>query len=113
MREAFHALLTEAGICSGFPCLTICTGFPGLGGLLGNVIPWNIKGIGFVMTTMFVVIFLEQLMKEKQHITAVIGAISAVLCRILFGADNFLLPTMFLILLLLTLGRKKIERGLE
>lgn len=84
-----------------------------LGGLLGNVIPWNIKGIGFVMTTMFVVIFLEQLMKEKQHITAVIGAISAVLCRILFGADNFLLPTMFLILLLLTLGRKKIERGLE
>ena len=52
-------------------------------------------------------------MKEKQHITAVIGAISAVLCRILFGADNFLLPTMFLILLLLTLGRKKIERGLE
>lgn len=84
-----------------------------LGGLLGNVIPWNIKGIGFVMTTMFVVIFLEQLMEEKQHITAVIGAISAVLCRILFGADNFLLPTMFLILLLLTLGRKKIERRLE
>ena len=44
-----------------------------IGGILGSVIRFDIKGIEFVMTAMFVVIFLEQLLKEKKHYSAIIG----------------------------------------
>lgn len=82
-----------------------------LGGLLGSLFTFNTKGLDFVMTAMFVVIFLEQCMKEKKHYTAVIGIVSALLCRLCFGADSFLVPTMLCILLFLTLLRKPIEKA--
>ena len=36
-----------------------------MGGLLGNVIAFDTQGLGFVMTAMFVVIFLEQFLNER------------------------------------------------
>ena len=83
-----------------------------LGNLLGNLLSINTEGISFVMTAMFVVIFLEQWLKEKSHISAYIGLISSLICLILFGPDAFLVPTMLLILALLTIFQgplKKIE----
>ncbi len=82
-----------------------------IGGLLGSVLDFNTEGLDFVMTAMFVVIFLEQLLKEKNHSTAVIGLAASVLCLVLFGADSFLLPTMACILLLLTAFRKPLEKA--
>ena len=61
------------------------------------------------MTAMFVVILLNQLLKEEKHISALAGAVSAIACRLIFGADNFLLPTMACILILLTALRKTVE----
>jgi len=84
-----------------------------LGGLAGSLLPFNTKGLDFVMTAMFVVILLEQLLKEKKHYTALVGAVSAVACRLLFGADSFLIPTMVCILALLTFLRAPIEPTLE
>lgn len=82
-----------------------------LGGILGSLIAFDTEGLDFVMTAMFVVIFLEQWLKEKKHYTALIGIGAAVVCRLLFGADSFMVPTMVCILLLLTLGRKPIEKA--
>lgn len=82
-----------------------------LGGLLGSLIAFDTEGLDFVMTAMFVVIFLEQWLKEKKHYTALIGIGAAVVCRLLFGADSFMVPIMVCILLLLTLGRKPIEKA--
>ena len=82
-----------------------------LGGLLGSLIKFDTEGLDFVMTAMFVVIFLEQLMKEQKHYTAVIGTGAALLCRLCFDADSFMIPTMACILLLLTLFRKPIEEA--
>lgn len=82
-----------------------------LGGLLGSFITFNTKGLDFCMTAMFVVIFLEQWLKEKKHYTAVIGGVSAVGCLLIFGADAFLVPTMVSIFCLLTLFRKPIEKA--
>ncbi len=80
-----------------------------LGGLFGSLITFNTKGLDFVMTALFAVIFLDRLMTEKKHYTAAIGVLSALACRIIFGADSFMLPTMGLMLLLLTAFKKPLE----
>lgn len=41
-----------------------------IGGLVGSLITFDTTGLDFVMTAMFVVIFLEQWMKEKKHYIA-------------------------------------------
>lgn len=84
-----------------------------IGGLLGSLLTFNSDGLNFVMTAMFVVIFIEQLMKDRQHITALIGAVISALCLIIFGADSFLIPTMACILCALTLLRKPVEGSAE
>ncbi len=84
-----------------------------LGGLLGSLLPVNTEGLDFVLTAMFVVIFLENWLKAKKHTTHLLGGAASLLCLYVFGADSFLIPTMLLILLLLTLLRKPIERGSE
>lgn len=82
-----------------------------IGGLLGSVINFNTTGLSFVMTAMFVVILLEQLLKETKHYTAIIGVLCTLLCRIAFGIDHFMIPTMAAIILCLTIFRKKIEKA--
>ena len=81
-----------------------------LGALLGSLLKFDTNGISFVMTAMFVVIFLEQWFKEKDHTASVLGLAVAALCLILFGADAFMIPTMLLILIFLAILRKKLEK---
>ena len=81
-----------------------------LGGLIGSLLKFDTNGISFVMTAMFVVIFLEQWMKEKRHISAYIGLIASVVCLIIFGANSFLIPTMICILVALTVFKKPIQK---
>ena len=80
-----------------------------LGGILGGLLRFNTKGLDFVMTAMFVVIFMDQWLKEKHHFSAWIGLIASVACLLIFGADNFLIPTMICILVALTALRKPVE----
>ena len=77
-----------------------------LGGLLGALIPFNTEGLDFAMTAMFVVIFLDQWRKEKGHAASLIGLGASLVCLLIFGADNFLLPAMACILAFLTLLRR-------
>ena len=62
------------------------------------------------MTALFVVIFLEQWLKEKNHVNAITGLMISVLCLVLFGRDNFIIPSMLGILGVLTLLRKPLEK---
>ena len=80
-----------------------------LGGILGGLLRFNTEGLDFVMTAMFVVIFMDQWLKEKHHFSAWIGLIASVACLLIFGADNFLIPTMICILVALTALRKPVE----
>ncbi|MDD6214185.1 MAG: AzlC family ABC transporter permease [Firmicutes bacterium] len=82
-----------------------------IGGILGSFIKFNTKGLDFVMTAMFAVIFLEQLLKEKRHYTAIIGMTTSVLCLLVFGADSFMLPAMLCILFFLSVFQKPIEKA--
>lgn len=86
-----------------------------IGGIVGSLLSFDTEGLDFVMTAMFVVIFLEQWLKEKRHETALIGVAASAACLYLFGADSFMIPTMLCILCLLTVFRRPLERkgGLE
>ncbi len=73
-----------------------------LGGLFGALIQGNTEGLDFVMTALFVVIFLEQWMKEKTHYSSLLGLGISLLCLLLFGGGGFIIPSMLLILLALS-----------
>ena len=78
-----------------------------LGALLGYVIPFNTEGIDFALTALFVTVFVEQWLSTRDHIPALIGILSSVVCLLIFGADGFLIPAMGLITALLALYGKK------
>ncbi len=81
-----------------------------IGGLVGSLLTFDTEGIEFVMTAMFVVIFLEQWKKEKRHDSALLGLGASALCLLVFGADAFIIPSMACVLVLLTALRRPIER---
>ena len=81
-----------------------------LGGLIGGMLPFDTTGLGFVMTAMFVVIFLEQWLHESCHATAMLGILAAGGCLALFGAQSFMVPAMVIILLALLLARRPLEQ---
>lgn len=82
-----------------------------LGGLLGTVIQFNAKGLSFVMTSMFLVIFLEQWLKEGKHYTVLIGLVISLGALCLFGRDSFIIPAMAGMMLVLTIFRKPLEKA--
>ena len=82
-----------------------------LGGLFGSLINFNTEGLDFVLTAMFVVIFLEQWLKDKDHTSAIMGFIISALCLVTFGKDNFIIPSMIGILGFLTLIRSRKEEA--
>ena len=82
-----------------------------LGAAVGSVLPFSTEGVDFVMTAMFVVIFLNQWEKEPQHYSGLIGLAVPFACLLVFGAGSFLIPSMVCILALLLVLRKPIERS--
>lgn len=83
-----------------------------IGGVLGSAIPLNTKGIDFVMTALFIVVFLEQWKTKSNRIPATIGLGVSLVCRILFGTQWFILASMAALILIFTFARKPLqERG--
>lgn len=77
------------------------------GSLLGEVLPFSTEGIDFSLTALFLTVFVEQWLTAKNHLAAVTGVASSVICLFLFGRDNFLIPAMIVIVAALILLRKK------
>ncbi len=82
-----------------------------LGGLFGSLIRFSTEGLDFVMTAMFVVIFLDQWKKETRHTSSLLGLAVSLVCLLCFGADRFILPAMLAVLVLLTALRPTLEKG--
>ena len=74
------------------------------------MIHFNTEGLEFVMTAMFVVIFMEQWLKEKNHTASLLGLGLSLLCLVAFGPENFIIPAMAAILCVLTLLKKQLEK---
>lgn len=81
-----------------------------LGNILGSTLPISFEGVEFVLTALFVTMFVEQWLSSKNHLPALIGVGCTVLCLVICGKDIFLIPSMVLIALLLTVTRKTARR---
>lgn len=83
-----------------------------VGGLLGALMPFDFKGLEFVLTAMFAAIFADNWLREKSHASSVSGLVIAGFCLVLFGSDNFIVPSMALMMLFLLVMKKKMEVAL-
>ncbi len=77
-----------------------------IGAILGAVVPIDFTGVDFAMTALFLVIVTEQWLTNKNHLPALVGIGASVVCLVLFGADNFIIPAMIVITLALSLLRR-------
>lgn len=77
-----------------------------LGNVAGMLLPVDLKGVEFVLTALFVTMFVEQWLTHKDHRPALIGLGATALCLVIFAKDLFLIPSMLLIALLLMISRK-------
>ncbi|MDO5416706.1 MAG: AzlC family ABC transporter permease [Lachnospiraceae bacterium] len=83
------------------------------GSLIGSMISFRTAGIEFSMTALFVVVFMEQWRSTANHISALIGVGSSLICLLAFGPDRFLIPSMVLITVLLIGLRKVLGKEAE
>lgn len=77
-----------------------------IGGILGEHIIFNIKGIDFIMTALFVVIFLEQWENTKNHISSILGIVFSLVSLWIFGKEYFVIPAMISLILFLLMNKK-------
>lgn len=87
--------------------------FSVLGGLVGQLTTFDTTGIDFALTALFIVILLDQIKSTGMKMPALIGGVSSVLCIIILGRDNFLLPSLAVTVLVLLILRNKLEGGAE
>ena len=77
-----------------------------IGSVVGSVLNFNTVGIDFSMTALFLVVFVEQWKSTKDHASAITGVAASVVCLMIFGAGNFVIPAMISITVILLLMRK-------
>ena len=80
-----------------------------IGSVLGTVITFNTAGIDFSMTALFVTVFVEQWLTTKNHLPAIAGLLCSVGCLMIFGSDNFLIPAMIAITIVLSLCKNVMD----
>lgn len=78
------------------------------GAVLGQLIPFDLEGIDFCMTALFVIIFMDQWKKASSHIPALAGLTCGIVCLMIFGQSSFILPALLLVSgILFFAGRKE------
>lgn len=82
-----------------------------LGWLVGGLLPFSTKGIEFVLTALFLVIFLDQWIgaERRRHVSALIGVFASLACLIVFGSERFMIPSMVLMLVLFIVLRPYLD----
>ena len=81
-----------------------------IGAFLGSVLPFELKGVDYAMTALFIVIFVDQWKSQKNHIPALVGVFSTVVCLLIFGSESFIIPSMAVITIVFALFRKRLEK---
>lgn len=84
-----------------------------IGSLIGDIIPFNTKGIDFALTALFAVILAELVMASKKITASAVGILCGVICLFIFGADNFLLPSFISSSIILVIFKNYINSGKE
>ncbi|MBQ4386425.1 MAG: AzlC family ABC transporter permease [Prevotella sp.] len=79
------------------------------GSYCGEAVTQYLQGLDFVVTAMFIAIFMDDFVSRRRHLSAWIGFGASVICLWLFGASRFIVPTMGCILLALYIYYRKEE----
>ena len=87
--------------------------FTFMGGLVGKLITFDTTGIDFSLTALFVVILVDQMRSAKTMLPAAIAVVSGIVCILLFGAANFILPSLLITVAVLCLLRPRLEKYTE
>lgn len=80
-----------------------------IGAIAGSLLPFDAAGIDFAMTALFVVIFVEQWLTSKNHLPAIAGLGASLACLLIFGSENFILPSMICIMIILLSCRRVLD----
>lgn len=75
-----------------------------IGGIIGGLIEFNTNGLDFVLTSLFVVLLIEQWKKKENRIFAIIGVVGTIISRLIFGADNVVIPAMIIIVFMIVIN---------
>ncbi|HCE48219.1 MAG TPA: branched-chain amino acid ABC transporter permease [Prevotellaceae bacterium] len=79
-----------------------------LGSAMGDRLMSHLKGLDFVVTAMFVAIFMDDYIRAKDTRSGSrLGLATAALCLSVFGPDKFVIPTMSFILIILYLKYRR------
>lgn len=102
----------QAICASGSPCWIIATGSSAACSARssGGILPFDTTGIDFAMTSLFTVIFVEQWQSTKCHIPALMGLAAAAVSLAILGPDNFILPAMLAICVMLVAMRGRLAK---
>lgn len=78
-----------------------------VGALIGGMLTFDTTGLDFVLTALFVVLFMEQMKNHENYRFGAIGIAASAAATVIFGADNMVIPSMIIILVILLAGRRK------
>lgn len=77
-----------------------------IGALLGDNLPFNTNGIDFSMTALFICVLINQWEETSDHFPALIGIFISIICLLIFKENNFLIPSIIIIVLILIVRRE-------
>lgn len=80
-----------------------------IGSLVGALIPFDMTGIDFAMTALFAVLVVEQWKSHSKHFPAILGFSVSILSILIFGTENFIIPTLIIICGILLLFKNQLE----
>lgn len=81
-----------------------------IGAYMTDILPFSLKGSEFAMTALFLVIFIEQWLKEQSHYSSLWGLFITLGALLMFGPTHFLIPAMFTMLFLLNIKYKESKK---
>lgn len=84
-----------------------------MGASIGSAITFNSKGLEFSMTALFVVIVIDQIKNNSNHLATITGFIVSIISLLIFGSDNFVIISLIGIVLILIIKRKELEKAYE
>ena len=82
-----------------------------LGGVIGQIIPFNTAGIDFAMTALFTVIFIEQWLSSKNKVPGIMGLILGLGFLLIMKSSSFILPALVVASILLLFMKNREEKA--
>lgn len=80
-----------------------------LGAVFGDLLPFELKGLDFALTALFIVLFIEQLKTREGLISGFTGLLATACILALFGSERMVILSMLVIIVVLVAGRRIIS----